>query len=216
MTRGRDAVVEADGIVVKRHGGEDGLVRALTAAIAMAAASSSGLPVPRVETVDGVELHTTVVPHAASGVRQLQRDPARLLRSIGSFARALHALPPPDGLPDAASGGTWVHGDLCPVNVLVDDRGEVAAVVDWEDSHVGDAVVDLAWTEWLVRALHPSAVRSLPVLYAAYGEAPDDDRRRAAMRDRLAHHGRRAPSSDERALWSQRLAALDSLDLTIA
>jgi aminoglycoside phosphotransferase (APT) family kinase protein len=39
--------------------------------------------------------------------------------------------------------GVWLHGDLHPGNVIVDD-GRLAAVVDWGDIGVGDPATDLA------------------------------------------------------------------------
>lgn len=210
-----DEVSHQDGVVVKRHGGSDGLVRALTAAVAMGAATAAGLPVPPVEGVEGGELRTTRVAHAATGVALLQRDPKRMLERIGSFAAALHAVAPPPGLPQRGQGGAWVHGDLCPVNVLVDDDDDLVGVVDWEDSHVGDHVIDLAWTEWLVRVLHPSAVPALPTLYDAYGSLPAEAARRTAMQRCLGHQHDRAPDPDERALWTARLARLPELALDL-
>ena len=38
---------------------------------------------------------------------------------------------------------TWIHGDLHPQNVLVED-GELRGVIDWADMAAGDAATDLA------------------------------------------------------------------------
>jgi len=38
-----------------------------------------------------------------------------------------------------------VHGDYRTGNFLVDDRGEIRAILDWEMSHLGDPLEDLAW-----------------------------------------------------------------------
>ncbi len=43
---------------------------------------------------------------------------------------------------------TWLHGDLHPHNLVVDDAGELAAVVDFGDLTAGDPATDLA-TAWL-------------------------------------------------------------------
>jgi aminoglycoside phosphotransferase (APT) family kinase protein len=38
-----------------------------------------------------------------------------------------------------------VHGDYRTGNFLVDDNGEIRAILDWEMSHLGDPLEDLAW-----------------------------------------------------------------------
>lgn len=38
-----------------------------------------------------------------------------------------------------------VHGDYRTGNFLVDDKGEIRAILDWEMSHLGDPLEDLAW-----------------------------------------------------------------------
>lgn len=49
-------------------------------------------------------------------------------------------------LPVWEGGPTWLHGDLSPGNVLVDD-GRLSAVIDWGTAGTGDPTVDLtvAW-----------------------------------------------------------------------
>lgn len=42
-----------------------------------------------------------------------------------------------------AERATWIHGDLHPQNVLVED-GELRGVIDWADSAAGDSATDLA------------------------------------------------------------------------
>ena len=44
----------------------------------------------------------------------------------------------------AESGATIVHGDFRLDNLLVDDTDQVAAVLDWEMSTLGDPLTDLA------------------------------------------------------------------------
>lgn len=216
-----DVVPAPGGVLVKRHGGPDGVARAAVAAVALRQAADSGLPVPAVRAVAGRELRMEAVQGGVSGAAALATWPAEVLAAIGTFARDLHAVAPPDGVrrPDgvgdrAGDGAVWVHGDLCPVNVLFDADGALAAVVDWEDSHVGEPLVDLAWTEWLVHTWHPRAVPQLPELYAAYdaGTPPADDRRRAMAACLVRHRAREATSSG-RAVWDQHLADLEALDL---
>lgn len=49
-------------------------------------------------------------------------------------------LPPPPRHP------VLVHGDYRIGNLLYDDEGRIVAAVDWEMSHVGDPLEDLAWS----------------------------------------------------------------------
>ena len=43
---------------------------------------------------------------------------------------------------------TWIHGDLHPHNLILDDRGGLAGIIDWGDLCAGDPATDLA-TAWL-------------------------------------------------------------------
>lgn len=219
---GRNRVTRApDGTVVKHHGGPGGAARAATAAVALRGAADHDLPTPRVRGVDGAELTMSDVDGTTTGATLLGRVPAEVLGAIGGFARRLHELPPPAGLlaaPEAspAPGAAWVHGDLCPVNVLFDHDDALVAVVDWEDSHVGDPLVDLAWTEWLVRVWHDRVAPHLGGLYDAYGApAPGPEARRRAMAACLVQQGAREADAAARAAWDRRVVGLADLDLTL-
>jgi aminoglycoside phosphotransferase (APT) family kinase protein len=59
-----------------------------------------------------------------------------------------------------------VHADLGLGHILVDDRGDLAGVIDWSDVVVGDPAVDFAI---LLNDLPAQGERAL----AAYGGAPD-------------------------------------------
>ncbi len=48
-----------------------------------------------------------------------------------------------------------LHGDYQPDNVIV-HNGRIAAVVDWNDIHIGDAAYDACWCPLCFRALDPS------------------------------------------------------------
>jgi Ser/Thr protein kinase RdoA (MazF antagonist) len=52
----------------------------------------------------------------------------------------------------------FVHGDLVPANVLVDDGG-LAALLDLETVRVGERLLDAAWFRWIVRYHHPDVAR---------------------------------------------------------
>lgn len=62
--------------------------------------------------------------------------------SAGRVWDAALAAPPWAGRP------RWVHGDLAPGNLLVDDAGRLSAVIDWGCCGTGDPACDLApaWT----------------------------------------------------------------------
>ncbi len=214
QTSGRNDVTVRAGTVTKVHGGTGGADRAATSAAALAHAAANGLQVPELLDHDGSTVVTRIVPDVVTGAAMLTTSPSTVLHAIGSIARQLHALHPPPAFDLPATGpAAWVHGDLCPVNLLFGDDHVLRAVVDWEDSHLGDPLVDLAWTEWLVRTWHHDAVETLPVLYAAWSRrTPDEGARRAAMATCLRRHRAR----DEQATdWDAHLAALDGLDLSL-
>lgn len=210
----RNLVTPIADVVHKDHGGPSGLRRARTAAAALRHASDHGLQVPQVIDVAGSVLRTATVTDAVNGAMLLATSPATVLHAVGSIARQLHALDPPPGFERTVEGpAAWVHGDLCPVNLLFGADHVLRAVVDWEDSHVGDPLVDLVWTEWLVRTWHPTAVEALPVLYAAYGRTtPQTTARRTAMQRCLTRHRDR---DDQATDWDAHLAALVALDLEL-
>lgn len=222
------------GMVTKHHAGPGGAVRAATAAAALKHAHAHDLPVPQVRSVDGATLTMSDVgavgsdPRGgsdqggtASGATLLGRSPVVVLRAVGSFARRLHNLPPPPALRSGLDASAprpvaWVHGDLCPVNVLFGRDLRLIAVVDWEDSHVGDPLLDLVWTEWLVRAWHAAAVPHLAALYEAYsGRVPPAAARRRAMAACLVQQEVRTTDPATQVAWRQRRAELDDLDLSL-
>jgi aminoglycoside phosphotransferase (APT) family kinase protein len=79
--------------------------------------------------------------------RYLPRTRDRLQQLAGSViddTRPLVALL--DSAPSAytARADTLVHGDLYTRHLLVDDENRLAGVIDWGDTHLGDAAADLA------------------------------------------------------------------------
>jgi len=159
----------------------------------MAAASSAGLPVPRVyaEGIWGGRpvLHMSWMP--GRPLRDTLRTHPWRVRALGvQFGRtqaAVHAVPPPAALlahptpwiawanPDdalrdclcAAARGPNVllHLDFHPMNVLVADS-RVSAVLDWANARVGDPRADLARTASILRfaPLDPGVQRPLESL----------------------------------------------------
>ncbi|WFR68621.1 phosphotransferase [Curtobacterium flaccumfaciens] len=98
----------------------------------------------------------------AHATRDVGRAPAGELAAVWRAAA---------GLPAYAGPPVWVHGDLHPFNVLLDESPDgdtrLSAVVDFGDVTAGDPAVDLA-TAWLT--LDREARRTFRTLVAA-----DDD-----------------------------------------
>lgn len=47
-------------------------------------------------------------------------------------------------IPDRTARAVLVHGDVGPGNFLFDDKGKIAALIDWEVAHMGHPLEDLA------------------------------------------------------------------------
>lgn len=135
---------------------------------------------------------------------------AEVLHSCGLALRTLHSVDASTVFPPGADRGhVLVHGDFGPNNVLLDaETFEVTAILDWEFSARGDAIVDVAWCEWIIRMHHPAAVTSLSAFHQAYGWVPPWPVRQAAMISRclwLQDFSRRLdPSGGGAALWEDR------------
>jgi aminoglycoside phosphotransferase (APT) family kinase protein len=88
----------------------------------------------------------------------LARQPARWRRQLDGYA-ALDGWPGPAALPGVDVIGRWLeehcpidfrpgilHGDYHIGNVMFrPDNGELAAIIDWEMSTIGDPLLDLGW-----------------------------------------------------------------------
>jgi aminoglycoside phosphotransferase (APT) family kinase protein len=66
-----------------------------------------------------------------------EREPQPIVRAA---LRWLKRNPPPP-----AQKISVVHGDYRTGNFLVDDAGNIRAILDWEMSHLGDPLEDLGW-----------------------------------------------------------------------
>jgi hypothetical protein len=132
-----------------------------------------------------------------------------VLGLLGSLLSQLQEIDPVvvSGLP--GSGEVVVHGDFGPQNVLVADH-HISVLLDWEFAHIGGAIEDLAWAEWIVRMHHPDAKDALPEFFDAAKLRPAWADRQAAMIERCAQLLRRAErdgsSSGGTELWRARLA----------
>ncbi|MFY0729719.1 phosphotransferase family protein [Pseudomonas sp. NFX15] len=74
-----------------------------------------------------------------------------------------------DNVPQEPTRTVLVHGDAGPANFL-HHEGEVTAILDWEMTHLGDPMEDLAWIA--VRDLFQPFV-ALPECFAEYVRASD-------------------------------------------
>ena len=88
----------------------------------------------------------------------LERQVGRWRAQLASYAD-LPGWPGPDAIPGVDTVGRWldrhrpsdfrpgiIHGDFHLANVMVrPDGGDLAAVVDWELSTIGDPLLDLGW-----------------------------------------------------------------------
>ncbi len=64
------------------------------------------------------------------------------------------------GTPEWSGPPVWIHGDLQPGNLIVDDRGRLVAVIDWGALGVTDPAPDLAAAWWTFTGAARAAYRS--------------------------------------------------------
>lgn len=130
----------------------------------MGYAAQAGFPVPRVEEIsaDGSE----VVMERIEGptmFEALLRQPWMLRRHAAALAALhdrLHDIPGPPWLdPFLSGGGSLVHLDLHPLNVILSSKGPV--VIDWTNAARGAGPADVALT-WLVMMAAEIPGRGLP------------------------------------------------------
>jgi thiamine kinase-like enzyme len=107
---------------------------------------------------------------------------AQMLRLIGRTLSDLQSIDPSTVLGLTGTGDVIVHGDFGPQNILFTlEPLCVSVVLDWELAHVGLAIEDLAWAEWIIRTHHPEAIEFLPELLDGSGFWPSWSDRQAAM-----------------------------------
>lgn len=114
---------------------------------------------------------------AALRPRLARLAPAARERALSIWEDAL-ATPPWSGPP------VWVHGDLHPGNVLVDDAGALASIIDWGDIGAGDPAVDLSVGWMLLTEAERPALRAEATID---GAAVDDATWVRARASALAH-----------------------------
>ena len=205
-----------DGTVRKSYLGPDPQERLRTEQAALTGLFGR-FPVPRVLSSESRELRTTEVVgwHGQEVLDDPDDRRARsVLRLCGRAPQGAVRDPPATVLGLPGSGEVIVHGDFEPQNMLVSSEGNTAlAVFDWEWAHLGAAIEDLAWTEWIVRTHHPHRVPCLDELFAGYGARPAWSERKAEMLltcQRCREFCRRWKSPDAVALWDERITATEA------
>ena len=111
-----------------------------------------GYPAPEIVSVDGADL---VLQRATGSTMRvdLARRPWTLIhhaRLLADLHRRLHRIAAPDWLPAIGPGGTVIHLDLHPENVLLHGKG--ALVIDWANARAGHWADDVAQTVVILAA----------------------------------------------------------------
>lgn len=197
------------GAVLKTYAGPDSIFRQDTERQALRALEGR-YPVPKIldEGPDSLLLEFLPGEHGQDLIDSGHAE--EVLYGCGLALKALHGIDISTVFPRGTNREhVLVHGDFGPNNVLLDaETFEVTAVLDWEFSIPGDAVVDVAWCEWIVRMHHPAAVTSLPGFHEAYGSVPSWPVRQAAMISRcllLQEFSKRLdPEGGAASLWEDR------------
>jgi hypothetical protein len=149
---GASGATWSDGEVVLRVG------ERVAGEVAAAAAAAARVPVPRVlGQIDGAVL-LELVPGRPAGELADPEHAAAAGRACGALHERLAGVAAPEEvrkLPGREHN--LLHLDLHPYNVLVDDAGEVAAVIDWTNAAAGDPQLDPART-WSILTLDPAAL----------------------------------------------------------
>jgi aminoglycoside phosphotransferase (APT) family kinase protein len=95
---------------------------------------------------------------------------AMVLRAAGTWLAELQTIDPSIVPGLEGRGDVIVHGDFGPQNMMYSfDVTHVAGVLDWEMTHIGFPIEDVAWAEWIIRMHHPDAQNDLPELFTASG-----------------------------------------------
>ena len=77
--------------------------------------------------------------------------------------------------PHLAAARDVIHGDFSPGNILCDDTGALAAVLDWHQAGVGHRGFDLIGLEWdLALRLNAGSAASLELVTARVDERVEE------------------------------------------
>jgi len=101
----------------------------------------------------------------ASMIERARRLAGRGLLDGDTLAGAITEAARPRSTPATP---VLVHGDLYCAQLIVDDAGRLAAVIDWGDAHAGDCAVDLM----IVHTMLPAGAHE--AFWSAYGAVDDE------------------------------------------
>jgi aminoglycoside phosphotransferase (APT) family kinase protein len=137
MTRGRASSVTdlGDGTILRVGG------RPEREAAIMELVRAHGFPVPRVADVraDALVLERIDGPTMGQALARRPWELRRHVRTLADLHERLHTIP--------FDGGSLIHFDLHPDNVLISPGGPV--VIDWTNARGGSPPADVAMT-WLI------------------------------------------------------------------
>jgi aminoglycoside phosphotransferase (APT) family kinase protein len=145
-------------------------------AAAMAYVGGLGYPVPEVFAAQGNEmvLERLDGPTMAQAMAAGQTSIEAGAETLANLIRGLHELPP---WPGDATGGSVLHLDLHPENVMLTGAGPM--VIDWCNARIGDADLDtglsaLILAQVAIDGTHPMAAFAGDFLDALLPLLPGD------------------------------------------
>jgi len=149
---GASGATWSDGEVVLRVG------ERVAEEVLAASAAAARVPVPRVLGQSDGAVLLELVPGRPAGALADPELAAEAGRACGALHDRLAGVAAPAGLRELPGRErSLLHLDLHPYNVLVDDDGEVTAVIDWTNAAAGDPQLDAART-WSILTLDPAAL----------------------------------------------------------
>ncbi|MGJ8651220.1 MAG: phosphotransferase family protein [Opitutaceae bacterium] len=128
--------------------------------------------------------------------------------TCGQHLKAIHEIPRESAAKQlAGKGSVFVHGDYNINNILLSkEDGSIIGIIDWEKAHLGEAINDLCWYEWIFRQSHPDKVQTLQHFYEGYGDNIEWERRKAGMiylLDRASNRAKEKNDPDGITYWRQ-------------
>lgn len=114
----------------------------------------------------------------------LQEDQGEVVMAVlGDLLKKLQQIPAEELVGKIPGNGTClVHGDFGPQNLILFQKSrQPAAMLDWEWSHLGSPVEDVAWVEWIMRMHHQSQLKYISTFFDHYENLPEWSLRQEAM-----------------------------------
>ena len=208
-----------DGLVIKKYIGMLG-VRSYHAEKTALLKLAQALPVvPELvhSDQDKLELHIKWIDGIHIMGMTQEADILRGHEACGALLRKLQSIPTAtmEGKV-SGSGAVIVHGDYCIKNFMFsNDCPEVVGFLDWEHTHLGDALEDIAWYEWSLRSDYSCQVSYLAAFYRGYGRTPTWSERHKAILKKLQSNIDTAEASNDTKTaeyWSGKMAIAQRLE----